>query len=709
MEKDTFVKAVDVYYEGVLRDIRKSKNPIQPIYEAITNSLESIILLPQKKDKGYIKIKLYFNKDLIGDYLTFARVVIDDSGIGFDEENFDRLKRYRDTRKGHNNRGSGRIQLLHFFNESEYKSIFRDETGFRQRSFTLSKSNSYLDKNAIIFYHDTVDVESQEPITTLTLKGLLDKKDQAYYDTFSVDDLKEQLISHYILYFCTHRETMPDIQLKQYLDNQIQRDIRLKPDDIPNFDKEEKKITLYYSKLSTDGKSIEKTERKEIFNLKAFKIDIDKLEKNEIKLTSKEEVRDDVKIRLDSLSPKDHINKKRYLFLLSGDYIDEKDRDTRGLIDIPSKEDFKKAYSEQGEMFSEEILLDDIQSNTNDVILSMYEEIKNKTEAKKQEIEKLKLMFLLNEATVNSLRFTLNEPDEKILERVYHADAKIIAKKDAEIKKQIEFLDNLDTSSSDYNDMFVNAISELVKTIPLQNRTALTHYVARRKLVLDLFSKILDKQLKVQQSNSQNIDEKLLHNLIFQQSSNDPDESDLWLINEEFIYFKGASEKGLGDIEINGRKILKNKLTVDEEKYRLSLDEDRYKKRPDVLLFPNEGKCIIIEFKSPKINISGYLTQINNYASLIRNLSKDEFRFNTFYGYLIGEKIDVNDVRAYDADFKSAYHFDYVLRPYKTIAGMFGRSDGSLYTEVIKYSILLQRAKKRNEIFIKKLTESISR
>ena len=143
MEKDTFVKAVDLWYAGVLRDIRKSKNPIQPIYEAITNSLESIILLPQKKDKGYIKIKLYFNKNLIGDYLTFARVVIDDSGIGFDEENFDRLKRYRDTRKGHNNKGSGRIQLLHFFNESEYRSIFRDKTGFRQRSFTLSKSNSY--------------------------------------------------------------------------------------------------------------------------------------------------------------------------------------------------------------------------------------------------------------------------------------------------------------------------------------------------------------------------------------------------------------------------------------------------------------------------------------------------------------------------------------------------------------------------------------
>jgi len=91
---------------------------------------------------------------------------------------------------------------------------------------------------------------------------------------------------------------------------------------------------------------------------------------------------------------------------------------------------------------------------------------------------------------------------------------------------------------------------------------------------------------------------------------------------------------------------------------------------------------------------------------LIHNFSKEDFRLNTFYGYLIGEAIDVEDVRDYDADFKSAYHFDYLFRPNKTIAGKYGKSDGSLYTEVIKYSTLLKRARRRNEIFIKKLTST---
>ena len=41
-----------------------------------------------------------------------------------------------------------------------------------------------------------------------------------------------------------------------------------------------------------------------------------------------------------------------------------------------------------------------------------------------------------------------------------------------------------------YSEELKKEVEELVRTIPLQNKTSLTHYVARRKLVLDLFDKI---------------------------------------------------------------------------------------------------------------------------------------------------------------------------------------------------------------------------
>ena len=77
-----------------------------------------------------------------------------------------------------------------------------------------------------------------------------------------------------------------------------------------------------------------------------------------------------------------------------------------------------------------------------------------------------------------------------------------------------------------------------------------------------------------------------------------------------------------------------------------------------------------------------------------------------YYGYLIGESIDIEEVRDADSDFISAGYFDYIYRPSKRIAGNFGRLDGNLYTEIIKYSTLLKRAKLRNQIFIDKLTKS---
>ncbi len=312
-------------------------------------------------------------------------------------------------------------------------------------------------------------------------------------------------------------------------------------------------------------------------------------------------------------------------------------------------------------------------------------------------------MFLLNDQTVNSLRISINDTEEKILEKVYTADAKIIAEGDAKIKQQIDSLEELNPSSTDYTEKFNNLVVELTKGIPLQNRTALTHYIARRKLVLELFDKILKKKIKDNGTQVDSIDEKLLHNLIFQQGSDNPENSDLWILNEDFIYFKGSSEKQLSKLKIGEEYLFKDTFSDEEERYLSSLGENRRIKRPDVLLFPDEGKCLIIEFKAPDVNASEHLTQIDFYANLIRNYTKDDFQITTFYGYLIGENIEPRDVLGRVSRYEHSYHFDYLFRPSENVIGFDGRTNGSIYTEVIKYTTLLDRASKRNKIFLDKL------
>ena len=339
----------------------------------------------------------------------------------------------------------------------------------------------------------------------------------------------------------------------------------------------------------------------------------------------------------------------------------------------------------------------------NQRIIDEYEEIRLLQKGKEKKILELKEMFLLSDETLNELKFKYDDTDDKILEKVYQADAKIIAKKDAEIKKQFEELTKLNTKSENYQEDIESEVNKLVKLIPIQNRTALTQYVARRKIILDLFDKILEKKLKIQNNTNNKYDESLIHNLLFQQGADNPETSDLWIINEDFIYFKGVSEKQLSKLKIEDRELFKKIFSKEEEKYLLSLGENRKIKRPDVLLFPEEGKCIIIEFKDPSVNASEHLTQIDFYANLIRNYTVDEIQITTFYGYLIGENIEPRDVLGRVSRYEHSYQFDYLYRPSENVIGFDGRSNGSIYNEVIKYSTLLKRAKLRNKIFIDKL------
>ena len=699
VKENTLIANEGLYYPAAIEQIKRSDDPLRPVYECFTNALEAI-RDAKRQDNGELTITLYSTKGLTDEF-SFDKVVIQDNGIGFNDSNFRRLLMFKDTRKGYLNKGSGRIQLIHFFDKCEFESTYNDGSTSKTRTFTLSKAKAYLEKNSIVFYKTTIDTDARETGTKVTLTDPI-QGEKDYYDKLSALELKEKILDHYLVYLCSNKAQLPKIKFQHHDQNGLIESDDIVASDIPAFDKTES-IKLQYSKFADDSNEIIKTGNEEEFLLRVLKLDKSKLKKNGIRLTSKDEIVNSPRVKLNCLSPDDHIQNNHYMFLLSGAYLDNRESDTRGEIEILTVGDFLK----QRNMFTgEEILLDDIQDTVNAKALSLYSEIGTRVAEHQQDLERLKEMFLLNESTVESLSFGVNDSEEKILARVYAAESEVVAKKDAEIKQRIDKLDELDPTSDGYDETFKDAINDIVRQIPLSNRTALTHYVARRKLVLELFQKILNKKLQVQNSGSANMDEALLHNLIFQQGSTDPNQSDLWLVNEDFVYFSGTSEQTLGQIKIDGVKLLKETLTDEENTYCTSLGEDRRLKTPDILLFPSEGKCIIVEFKNPSVNLGEHLNQIHRYASLIRNLSKDEFSFDTFYGYLIGETVDGDDVRDFDSRFTHSYHFDYMFRPATPIVGKFNRPDGTIYMEVIKYSTLLERANKRNEIFLDKILKS---
>lgn len=708
MNIGTFIKATGIWYRNEINTIKKKADvPLQPIFEAFMNAWEAILDRFSKEHfkNGSIKIKVYYLQNLFskenGGH-DFEKIVVSDNGVGLDYNSYQRLINLRDDTKKHSNLGTGRIQYLHFFDHTTINSIYKEDDQYKKRKVTLSKNESFLRENAIMRLDEEDNSAEAELQTEVTFEIPLEDKDKEFYSLLTVKELKEEIIKHFLSLFCEYRAQLPKIHISIFEDKELKEENDIISTDIPNPDKEEE-LSIDYSTLNEKNKIVS-AGHQEKFQLTAFKRPSSEIKQNAIYLVSKGAT--GVAIDVDSLQKKDEIDGKRYMFLLSGDYLDASDRDDRGNIRLISKQEFK--HQNEDSLFKEEVVLfDDIVDETNKSINKLYTELDTKNQEKNKTIDELQQMFLLNPVTVNKVRKRIKNTDseESILKAIYQADSEIEAKKDDAIRQQMEELKSITPDKTeDYQTRLKEKVNELITAIPLQNRTVLSKYVARRKLVLDLFDEILNKELE-SLKDGKRIDEKLLHNLLFQQSSTSetPEDSDLWIINEEFIYFKGVSESRFEDIEYNGKKIFDKEFSEEDKRYLNSLGEKRLTKRPDVLLFPDEGKAIIIEFKAPDVNVSEHLTQIDFYASILLNYTIDELHLTTFYGYLIGEEIEDRDVRGRVSRFEYSPKFSYWFRPSEKVINFNNGPEGNLYTEVIKYSTLLERAKLRNQIFIDKL------
>jgi len=173
MIKLGYIKGYGINYVGTLPKLSKNDRELQPIFEALTNSFEAIKLANNKRTKKKVIIKVVFSPNLFSEQENthnFEEFIIEDNGIGFNDDEFERLIFLNDTRKGFSNKGTGRVQFLHFFNKTNISSIYKDsssKTGFRERVFELSKMKPFLEENAIINYISNNEINSKRNKTVI--------------------------------------------------------------------------------------------------------------------------------------------------------------------------------------------------------------------------------------------------------------------------------------------------------------------------------------------------------------------------------------------------------------------------------------------------------------------------------------------------------------------------------------------------------------
>lgn len=126
-----FIKAIGIFYKNELNAIKKSGVQLQPVYEAFSNAWESIEerFHGELMHHGRIRMEFHytmglFKNDAENRTATLDKIVIEDNGIGINPSSYDRLLTLRDNSKSIRNKGTGRIQFVHYFDETTFDSMY---------------------------------------------------------------------------------------------------------------------------------------------------------------------------------------------------------------------------------------------------------------------------------------------------------------------------------------------------------------------------------------------------------------------------------------------------------------------------------------------------------------------------------------------------------------------------------------------------------
>lgn len=690
----------------MLNNIEKSKNPFTPIQEAFLNSLEAIKLKYSSKTyqkDDFVEINLYYRHKL-DTVETIDYIEIKDSGIGFDTDNLTRFVQYSNDSKSFNNKGTGRYQLLHFFKFVDVYSYYKAKEFTNFVSFRFS-SEFYNTK----FIGNIVENSTENEDTGTTIK-IYPFEDDKTYDFLNTDTIYNEVIKENILEFNLHTN-IPTIHIHKYLDGQEVKSNEkiITKQDIPTVDSKIP-MTIHYGNIDNINKKFQKNSDTEEFLLNVIISKDDFLKKNEVNLTSKNMLIKE--IPFEAFNPKDTIDGQRYLILISSNMLDNptinsNSRDNfKGLID---KKTLNKLLENNTQYAFDDkyILIDDIANETATELKKKYPEIIKKETEFQNVIAELKEKFLLDDNDFKNVHLSIGTTKKEILTKVYKSQATINAELDNKLDDAMVQLENLDTTTEEYEKALQNIIDDYNKSIPAKNKNQLNKYVVRRRLVLELFRKILDYGTNVQRlikdskksgknDKLRDKSEHLLHNLIFKRGSVDTKNSDLWLIDDEYMYFSGVSEQKLEDLEINGNKVFNEGI---DEKYKELLGS-RGQQRADILLFPEEGKCIILELKAPNKKIKEYVGQAEIYAMILANYVKPEFKLQNFYIYLFSNNINYLDIPQ-GMRFERMMNLNSYYSPTSEIKDLEGsHTIAWAYKEIISYDDLYKRASMRNKKFI---------
>lgn len=665
----------NVNIKRAIENIRENTTVYTPIIEIVINAIQAIE--ETKRADGVVWIRAIRSKQNEFDESERAIIgfIIEDNGIGFTQnhrDSFDTL--YTDLKAQSGGKGFGRFTCLKYFSHLQVESYFKENDNLKLRSFSMG-----LDQDIIV--NEKVDlIEEDRPL--LTTIELLDLKKGFFEKRLST--ISWNIIERILPYFITDGYQCPQV----FLAEEDRSNVICLNHYLENFDPSERiqEISSQNTCITDKGGSYRLD-----FQIRLFKFYSPKNQKSRLCLVAnKREV---------TVTP---IHK--YIPEFEEEFFevseDEQGRHERNYIVkayvlgayLDANVSLERGGFEFGQMYpslDHPVSQADIESKAAEIAKEiMGEEICTRQEKKRNLVRTyVDLKAPWHKELISNVNLTdlpCNPTDQEIESKLQ----KEKFSREQEIRKDVEIVLKETTL-----DEVQEKVSEIITKVSGNSKNDLIHYVALRKIVLELLEKSLQKDEEGNYSS-----EGLVHDIIFPRKG-DTDTTpftkhNLWLLDERLNFSSYVSSD----------RIL-NRDTGD---------------RPDLLIYNNQvafrgenelsNPITIFEFKKPSrddfVNPGAKedpVQQLVRYVNTIRDgkyLTPEGRKINVdlntpFYGYIICDLTSkVERWLEREKDFK----------PMPDRLGWFHWMDNiNLYVEVISWDKVVKDANMRNRIFFNKL------
>ena len=133
-----------------VENIKANTTVYTPVVELIVNSIQAIGADSATQGKVAIRVRRTAQLEVDGSLPDIDGFEVEDNGVGFTNEHresFDTL--YGDLKRSEGGKGFGRFTCLKYFENVHVESVYRDESRFNVRKFSMGKGNDIIINESI--------------------------------------------------------------------------------------------------------------------------------------------------------------------------------------------------------------------------------------------------------------------------------------------------------------------------------------------------------------------------------------------------------------------------------------------------------------------------------------------------------------------------------------------------------------------------------